>query len=144
MIPCSFRRVGASVSGQMFLPRGLPDRKTPWTETPRQRPLDRESPGQRPPGQRPPGDPLERPLDRDLLGQRPTEQRPPWTETPWTETPWRETPLDRDLLGQRSPLYGKERAVRILLECILVFYPSMKLTSSCLVRDTKCNILHII
>ena len=31
-------------------------------------------------------------------------QRRPWTETPRTEAPW----------------YGKERAVRILLECILV------------------------
>ena len=27
---------------------------------------------------------------------------------------------DRDPPGQRSPLYGKERAVRILIECILV------------------------
>ena len=38
-----------------------------------------------------------------------TGQRPPWTETPtplWTET---------------LPPYGNERAVRILLECILVF-----------------------
>ena len=78
-------------------------------------------------------------LDRD-----PPEQRPPstWTETP----PWTETPLDRDppppghrpppsgqrplptqrpLPGQRPhrteiPLYCKERAVRILLEYILV------------------------
>ena len=46
--------------------------------------------------------------DRDLPGQRP----PPWTETP---------SLDRD------PLYGKERAVRILLECILVIvYKNME------------------
>ena len=34
----------------------------------------------------------------------------PWTETPWTVTPRKETP----------PSYGNERAVRILLECILV------------------------
>ena len=48
----------------------------------------------------------------DPPGQRP----PPWTETyppgqrppPWTET-WTETPP-----------YGNERAVRILLECILI------------------------
>ena len=42
------------------------------------------------------------PPDRDL--PETPEQRPPWTETP----------LDRD------PLYGKEWAVRILLECIIV------------------------
>ena len=36
----------------------------------------------------------------------PSRHRPPWIETPL---------LDRD-----SPLYDKERAVRILLECILV------------------------
>ena len=107
---------GLFVSGPMFLPRGLPDRKPPWTETPwTESPLDRDPPGRRPLDKEPPG------------------QRVPWTETPWTKTPWTEILL-----------YGKERAVRILLECILVFYLSMKLTSSCLVRDTKCNILHII
>ena len=60
-------------------------------------------------------------LDRDLPGQRPL-----WTETPVD----RDTPLDRDTLStgtppaQRPPWtetpYGKEWAVRILLECILV------------------------
>ena len=35
--------------------------------------------------------------------------------------PWTENPPDRDPLGRdSSPLYGKERAVRTLLECILV------------------------
>ena len=41
------------------------------------------------------------------------------------ETPWTETPLTRDIPDRdpqdRGPPYGKERAVRILLECILVF-----------------------
>ena len=41
--------------------------------------------------------------------------RDPPTETSWTETPWTETPP-----ALRPPLYGKERAVSILLECILV------------------------
>ena len=36
--------------------------------------------------------------------------------SPWQRLPWTETPLNRD----HSPPYGKERAVRILLECILV------------------------
>ena len=31
-------------------------------------------------------------------------------------------PLDRDAPGQRPPLYGNVRAVRILLECILDHY----------------------
>ena len=51
------------------------------------------------------------PLDRDpSLGQRPL---------PWTETP----SLDRDpSLGQRPPCVGGNQwAVRILLECILVY-----------------------
>ena len=52
--------------------------------------------------------------DRDPW-QRPSRQRAP-----------QDTALDRDSPGQRPPvqrphLYGKERAVRILLECILVF-----------------------
>ena len=40
----------------------------------------------------------------------------PWTEAPPRQrTPWTENPLQRD-----TPRYGKERMVRILLECILV------------------------
>ena len=94
-----------------------------------------------PPGQRPPD---RDPLDRDPPpGHRPfpwTEnppgQTPPLTEipSPWTETPLRldrdPVPLDRDLLpldggpplGRDPPpsSYGNERAVRILLECILI------------------------
>ena len=59
---------------------------------------------QRPPGQRPPW--TETPLDRDPLGQRPLRTEiPPWTDTPWTETPTR---------------YGKQRAVRILLESCFI------------------------
>ena len=60
-------------------------------------PRGRGSPWQRPPGQRPPGQ------------IPPPRQRPPWTETPWKEILWTET----------LP-HGKEWAVRILLECILV------------------------
>ena len=46
---------------------------------------------------------------RKTSGQTPPGQTPFWTETlPWAETPRTKTP------------YGKERAVRILLECILV------------------------
>ena len=57
----------------------------------------------------------------------------PQTVTPRTETPLNRYPQDRAPPGQRSPrgppgqrettprLYGKERAVGILLECILVF-----------------------
>ena len=43
--------------------------------------------------------------DWDHAGQRLLLDRGPLAETPWTET----------------PLYGKEWAVRILLECVLVF-----------------------
>ena len=40
-----------------------------------------------------------------------------------TETPLpRETPPDRHPLDIDTPPYGKERAVRIILECILVHY----------------------
>ena len=49
------------------------------------------------------------PLDRDHPGRRPPIYRPPDRDCPWTETP-----PDRDSLD------GKERVVRILLECILV------------------------
>ena len=102
-------------------------------------PLDRDTTGQRHPRQRPPGQrpPGQRPLDTD------PQTETPWTETSWTETPWTETSLDRDPLDrdpqtetswtvwdpprqrpprQRPPLYGKEQAVRILLECMLVFF----------------------
>ena len=62
------------------------------------------------------GDP---PPDRDPPGQRPPL---PWTETslPWTKTslPWTETPP-----------YDNERAVRILLECILVLHKTTVSTS---------------
>ena len=50
-------------------------------------------------------------LDRD------SPDRNPRTETPLDRDPH---PLDRDPLGQRLPLYSKERTVHILLECILV------------------------
>ena len=48
----------------------------------------------------------------------PHGDRPPHTETLSLD---RDPSLDRDLSGQRAPrLYGKERAVRILLECNIV------------------------
>ena len=62
-------------------------------------------------------------------GQRPPRQRPPpphRTETPWAETPLgqRPPPGQRPLPGQRPPPHThtmvNERAVRTLLECILV------------------------
>ena len=58
------------------------------------------------PGGLPDRDPLwtEIPLDRDHPDGEPAEQRPPDRTPPRAET----------------PLYGGERAVRILLECILV------------------------
>ena len=91
-------------------------RQTPWTETPRQRPPDRDPVGQRPslpwtetlpPPDRDP--PNRDPPDRDLLDLNPPPldrnspgQIPPKTETlldrdlpyPWTETPYP---------GQRPP-----------------------------------------
>ena len=97
----------------------------------------------------------ETPLDRDPPGHRPPRWRPPWTDTPWTDTPGsrhpgQRPPLDRDPQietsqtdpppGQRPPgqrlhltdtpppANGKEWAVRILLESILV------IMSSCVVR----------
>ena len=53
-------------------------------------------------------------------------QRPAWTETPWTETP-----QTRDPPGQRPPEHRppvrNERAVRILLECILVGFTNLQI-----------------
>ena len=57
---------------------------------------------------------------------------PPWTETPPVRDPLDKDPrdsdpldgdpLDRDTSGQRPPtLYSKELAIRILLQCILVY-----------------------
>ena len=65
--------------------------------------------------------------NRDPCTETPPGQRPRWTKTsldrdpildwdPLDRDPWTETPLDWD------PLYGKERVVRILLECILVSF----------------------
>ena len=80
-----------------------PDRDSHWTETPtgQRPPLDRDplwTEGQRSPSYR-----TER--QRVSPGQRPPRQRTPWTETP----------------SRQTPPYGNERAVRILLECILVY-----------------------
>ena len=103
-----------STGGRGWALDGLPDRD----------PLNRDPPRQRPPWiETPDGNPM----DRDPHGQTPPGWRHPWTETPWTETsqtkppprqetPRTATPLDRHPL----PAYGKEWAVRILLECILV------------------------
>ena len=85
-------------------------------------PLDREPPGQKTPPDRDPW--TENPLDREPSGQRPPSgQKPPWTDTPLDNPPiWTETSLNRD------PPYGKERVVRILLECILVMSKKTKKT----------------
>ena len=81
---------GIFVSGPMFLPRGLPDRKPPWTETPwTESPLDRDPPGRRP-------------LDTEPPGQRPPEQRSPGQRPPWTETSLDRDPLNRDPLDKDS------------------------------------------
>ena len=65
-------------------------------------------------------------------------ENPPWMENPppWDGEPpldgeppgWRNPPLD----GEPPPPYGKERAVRILLECILVSL------LYCSVQQSKC------
>ena len=61
-------------------------------------------------------------LDRDPPGQRPpSTETPPDREPPDRDHPWTENPLDRDTPSNRDdPIQYKERAVRILLECILV------------------------
>ena len=74
-------------------------------------PPDRDTPGQRPPWTETPLDRNPPPPDRDPQTETPMD-RDPQTETPQTQTPRTETP----------PPYGNERAVRILLECILVLY----------------------
>ena len=112
-------------------PRQRPPRQRPQTETARQRPFQTETtPIQRPlqtetplplyrnpSGQRPPW--TEIPPDRNPPGQRPlprTETPPTWTEIPAAKRPPRQRPTWTDI-----PQYGNERAVCILLECILVF-----------------------
>ena len=65
---------------------GLLDRDPHWTETPRERPLDR--------------DPLDRdPLDRDPLDRNPLGQKPPRDPTPLQ----RPNPPDRDPTPRRRP-----------------------------------------
>ena len=60
--------------------------------------------------------------------------RPHWTEIPTGQS----LPLlDRDPPGQIPPLYGNERAVRILLECILVIYDPYGILSKC-TRNAVC------
>ena len=79
-------------------------------------PLDRDPPDRDPPGQRTPLGhrcPGQRPPDRDPLDRDPRGLRSPWTQTPWTETPRQRPPPDR------NPAMVA-RALRILLECILV------------------------
>ena len=55
--------------GGVSLDRDPPGQRPSRTETPGQRPLDRDTP------------------DRDIPGQRPPEQRPPRQGPAWTETP---------------------------------------------------------
>ena len=116
-----FTGEGVSLTETHPLDRHPPGQRPPQTETsldrdPRDRdPLDRDPLGQRPPGQRPPWRDRQTPLDRDPPGQRPPGQRPPRDKDPSGQRP----PGQKHLLD-KDTLYGKERAVLILLECILV------------------------
>ena len=111
-----------------------PDRETPWQG---EHPKQRDPPGRRhPPAGRPPtpqqGDPpVGRPLGREnpLAGRTPPAGRPPQEGgTPQQgDPPGRETPRQGDPPGRETPSPSREtprrlllRAVRILLECILV------------------------
>ena len=93
--------------------RGNSSAMAKWTPPPL-------SPTQRPPRQSPP---RQRPLDRDPLDTNASGQRPPWTDTPPGQRPpghrrpWTETPSDKDPPHRPPP----KQAVRILLECILVY-----------------------
>ena len=54
--------------------------------------------------------------DPPPLGRPPTPaQIPPWADTPWEDIPWADTPLHSACQDTVN-----KRAVRILLECILV------------------------
>ena len=48
------------------------------------------------------------------------DRDPLWTDIPWTETPLEQKPPGQRLTWTETP-YGKERAVRILLECIFLY-----------------------
>ena len=87
--------------------RSLPDRP-PRTDT---------SPGQKTPPDRDPC--TETPCTENPLDREPSGQKPLWTTPPPI---WTETSLNRDTR------YGKERVVRILLECILVMSKKTKET----------------
>ena len=81
----------------------------PWTETL----LPQTEPPPNPGRDFPPW--TETPPDRDP----PRTETPPPDRDPPARDPRTESPLDRDPPGQRTP-YGNDRAVAILLECILV------------------------
>ena len=92
-----------SLSRGVSIPGGSV-RETPWTETPQTDPRTETAPWTETPlRQRPP------------LQTLPPGQRPPSDRDP----PDRDCPLDRDPRTETPP-YGNGRAVRILLECILV------------------------
>ena len=82
-----------------FWEGSLSRRVSPQTQTPRQNPPKTQTPDRDLPGQRSPWTEIS--LDRDPLNREAPGKRPPWTET---------------------PPYGKERAICILLECILVLH----------------------
>ena len=80
-----------SVSGPIFLPRGLCLWSHVLLGVSVQGDLYDKDSSEDPPGQRPPD---RDPLDRDPPGQRPLN-RPP-NRNPWKETPLYRDPLDRD------------------------------------------------
>ena len=88
----------------------LPREQTPWHQTPRD---------QIPPGSRHP------------LGSRPLlgADTPPGSRSPWEQTPPRaDPPPSREQCMLEDT--GNKRAVRILLECILVFYVGLRKNTS--------------
>ena len=99
--------------------------ETPWTETPRQRPLSTEIPGQRPPTETP---------EQRPLGGRPPEgtwdhaQRPSFPERTWDREPGRkwhhtETPLWTEWLTCKllpSPKLLLQGVTKPLMEHILL------------------------
>ena len=105
-------------------PRQTPPKQTPPRQTP---PLGRHTLVQTPPDRYALG--RHSPLGRHPLGRHPQADTPqadtlPWADTPrqtpplGKQCPWADTPLGRHPLG-RHPQTPR-RAVRILMECILV------------------------
>ena len=113
------------VSAPLHVGTDNPLADTPWADTP----LDRHPPEQTLPwADTPPG--------RHPLGRHPSRQTPPWADTPRQTLPWADTPGSHPPGSHpppgRHPLNSacwdmvNKRAVRIPLECILVFGNAFK------------------